>query len=68
MIIGALGFVLALGVLHQLLLYRSYSLGKYVMGWVLSMYPITIALIYWRMYRTPEFRLTFGEIEEYEKN
>lgn len=63
--IVVLAGVVVLGASHQVMLYEKYSTGKYMFGWLITLYPHVIALVYWRLYREEVSRTTFEEIEQY---
>lgn len=68
LLIVILAGVLLLGLINQIVLYSKYTAGKYILGWVITLYPSLMAIIYWRVYRSDYYRVTFAEIEQYEQN
>lgn len=61
-----LSSIVFIGITHQVFLYETYSTGKYIFGWVITLYPNIIALTYWRMYKNDDWRVNFKQIEEFE--
>jgi hypothetical protein len=58
--------VLLFGGFKQILLFKNYSIEKYIFGWFLTLYPLVISWIYWRRNRSEDWNFEFKSIKRNE--
>ena len=62
---GLLGLNFLIGVLNQLTIFSKYSLGFYLLGWAITLYPVVLAILYFLTHWTKkeDLKLSFFELD-----